>query len=108
MKILFMGTPDIAAESLEALISAGHEICAVFTRRDKPVGRKQILTAPPVKQMAEKHGIPLIIPPLSLCGDNAVMIAKAGWHMAMAGRVHDLSLSAIPRGQTIPQDWKTL
>ena len=49
MKILFMGTPDIAAESLEALISAGHEICAVFTRRDKPVGRKQILTAPPVK-----------------------------------------------------------
>ena len=58
--------------------------------------------------LAEKHGIPLIIPPLSLCGDNAVMIAKAGWHMAMAGRVHDLSLSAIPRGQTIPQDWKTL
>ena len=62
MKILFMGTPDIAAESLEALISAGHEICAVFTRRDKPVGRKQILTAPPVKQMAEKHGIPVYQP----------------------------------------------
>ena len=58
--------------------------------------------------LAERHGIPLIIPRLSLCGDNAVMIAKAGWHMAMAGRVHDLSLSAIPRGQTIPQDWKTL
>ena len=61
MKILFMGTPDIAAESLDALIKAGHEICAVFTRRDKPVGRKQILTAPPVKQMAEKtrhSGIP--------------------------------------------------
>lgn len=52
MRILFMGTPDIAAESLAALIGAGHEICAVFTRRDKPVGRKQILTAPPVKQLA--------------------------------------------------------
>lgn len=62
MKILFMGTPDIAAESLEALISAGHEICAVFTRRDKPVGRKQILTAPPVKQLAEQHGIPVYQP----------------------------------------------
>ena len=62
MKILFMGTPDIAAESLEALIGAGHEICAVFTRRDKPVGRKQILTAPPVKQLAEQHGIPVYQP----------------------------------------------
>lgn len=59
-------------------------------------------------KLAEKHSLPLIIPRLALCGDNAVMIAKAGWHMAKAGRVHDLSLSAIPRGQTIPQDWKTL
>ena len=47
MRILFMGTPDIAAESLAALLDAGHEVCGVFTRRDKPVGRKQILTAPP-------------------------------------------------------------
>ena len=62
MKILFMGTPDIAADSLAALIAAGHEICAVFTRRDKPVGRKQILTAPPVKQLAEPHGIPVYQP----------------------------------------------
>ena len=44
MRILFMGTPDIAAESLNALIAAGYDICAVFTRADKPVGRKQILT----------------------------------------------------------------
>ena len=62
MKILFMGTPDIAAESLAALMEAGHEICAVFTRRDKPVGRKQILTAPPVKQLAVQHGIPVYQP----------------------------------------------
>ena len=33
MRILFMGTPDIAAESLAALLEAGHEVCAVFTRR---------------------------------------------------------------------------
>ena len=59
MRILFMGTPDIAAQSLAALIAAGHEICGVFTRRDKPVGRKQILTAPPVKQLAEQHGLPV-------------------------------------------------
>ncbi len=46
MRILFMGTPDIAAECLKALYAAGHDICAVYTRRDKPVGRKQVLTAP--------------------------------------------------------------
>ena len=57
MRILFMGTPDIAAESLAALIAAGHEIVGVFTRADKPVGRKQIMTAPPVKQLAQQHNI---------------------------------------------------
>ena len=62
MRILFMGTPDIAAESLAALLEAGHEVCAVFTRRDKPVGRKQILTAPPVKQLAMERGIPVYQP----------------------------------------------
>lgn len=62
MRILFMGTPDIAAESLNSLIAAGHDICAVFTRADKPVGRKQILTAPPVKQTAEANGIPVYQP----------------------------------------------
>ena len=62
MRILFMGTPDIAAESLAALLDAGHEICGVFTRRDKPVGRKQILTAPPVKQLAVEHGLSVYQP----------------------------------------------
>ena len=62
MRILFMGTPDIAADSLAALLDAGHEVCAVFTRRDKPVGRKQILTAPPVKQLAQRHDIPVYQP----------------------------------------------
>lgn len=59
MRILFMGTPDIAAESLAALMDAGHTIVGVFTRADKPVGRKQILTAPPVKQLAVQHNIPV-------------------------------------------------
>ena len=62
MRILFMGTLDIAASCLEALYAAGHEICGVYTRRDKPVGRKQILTAPPVKQAAQAHGTPVFQP----------------------------------------------
>lgn len=62
MRILFMGTPDIAAACLEALYAAGQEICGVYTRRDKPVGRKQILTAPPVKTVALAHGTPVFQP----------------------------------------------
>lgn len=62
MKILFMGTPDIAVKSLEALISHGHDICAVFTREDKPVGRKQVLTPPPVKVFALEKGIKVYQP----------------------------------------------
>ena len=62
MRLVFMGTPDIAAACLEALYAAGHEICAVYTRRDKPVGRKQVLTPPPVKQVAEAHGTPVFQP----------------------------------------------
>ena len=57
-----MGTPDIAAASLQALLDAGHTICGVFTRRDKPVGRKQVLTAPPVKQLAQQYGLPVYQP----------------------------------------------
>ena len=62
MSILFMGTPDIAAASLQALLDAGHTICGVFTRRDKPVGRRQVLTAPPVKQLAQQYGLPVYQP----------------------------------------------
>ena len=62
MRILFMGTPDIAAACLEALYAAGHEICGVYTRRDKPVGRKQVLTPPPVKTVAQAHGTPVFQP----------------------------------------------
>lgn len=74
MRILFMGTPDIAAESLAALMEAGHEICAVFTRRDKPVGRKQILTAPPVKQLALQHNIPVYQPRTLRDGSSDALI----------------------------------
>ena len=75
MRILFMGTPDIAAECLKALYAAGHDICAVYTRRDKPVGRKQVLTAPPVKEVALAHGTPVFSP--APCGTAARMKISA-------------------------------
>ena len=62
MRIVFMGTPDFAVPSLQALIGAGHDVCAVYTQPDKPQGRKQILTAPPVKTLALEHDIPVFQP----------------------------------------------
>ena len=46
MRIVFMGTPDFAVISLQALLDAGHDVCGVFSQPDKPVGRHQGKTAP--------------------------------------------------------------
>ena len=63
MRIVFMGTPDFAVPSLEGLIRAGHTVCGVFCQPDKPVGRHQNkLQAPPVKQTALAHNIPVFQP----------------------------------------------
>ena len=62
MKIIFMGTPDFAAASLEALIDSRHEIQAVVTQPDKPKGRKGELTPSPVKVVAEEKGIKVYQP----------------------------------------------
>ena len=61
-KILFWGTPEFTLPSLEALIENGYNITAVITNPDEPVGRKQLLTAPPGKVVAEKRGIPALQP----------------------------------------------
>jgi len=62
MKILFMGTPDFAVPSLQALIEAGHEIVGVFTQPDKPKNRGMKLQPPPVKVVALDHDIPVFQP----------------------------------------------
>jgi methionyl-tRNA formyltransferase len=59
MRLIFMGTPEFAVPSLRKLIEAGHEIIAVFTQPDRPVGRKQVVTAPPIKVFAAEHGLPI-------------------------------------------------
>mgnify|MGYP001589636530 CR=1 FL=1 len=63
LNIIFMGTPEFAVPSLQKLIEEPlFDIKAVYTQPDKPVGRKQILTAPPVKVLAESKGIPVFQP----------------------------------------------
>lgn len=59
MKILYLGTPDFAVKPLEKLIEKGYNVVGVVTNKDKPVGRKQVLTPPPVKVFAEKNSIPV-------------------------------------------------
>jgi methionyl-tRNA formyltransferase len=61
-KIVFMGTPDFSVPILKRLIMDGYEVIAVVTQPDRPVGRKKILTAPPVKVEAQSHGIPVLQP----------------------------------------------
>ena len=57
MKLVFCGTPSFAVPTLEALLAAGHEIALVVSQPDRPVGRSQQLTAPPVKQVALASGL---------------------------------------------------
>ena len=55
-KIIFMGTPDFSTKVLEMLI-AEHDVIAVVTQPDRPVGRKKVMTPPPVKKVALEHDI---------------------------------------------------
>jgi methionyl-tRNA formyltransferase len=62
LRLVFCGTPQFAVPTLEALIAAGHEIALVVTQPDRPVGRKQVLTAPPVKLTALSQGLEVTQP----------------------------------------------
>lgn len=62
MKVLFMGTPEIAATILKAIINSKHEVVGVVTQEDKPKGRGKTLAAPPVKEVALEHGIEVFQP----------------------------------------------
>ena len=62
MKILFMGTPDFAEKSLEAVYNAGHEIIGVVTNPDRPKGRGMKLEASPVKKYAESKNLKIYQP----------------------------------------------
>ncbi|WGW13787.1 methionyl-tRNA formyltransferase [Saxibacter everestensis] len=60
MRLIFAGTPEVALPSLNVLAESAHDVVAVLTRPDAPVGRKRILTASPVKARAIELGIPVV------------------------------------------------
>lgn len=62
MKIVYFGTPEIAASQLEAIISAGYDVAAVVTTPDRPAGRGKQMHASEVKECALRHGLPVLQP----------------------------------------------
>ena len=77
MRIVFMGTPDFAVPSLQALLEEGKDqVCAVFTQPDKPKGRGYVLTPPPVKELAVQHDI-AVLQPNTLRTEEAFSSLKA-------------------------------
>ena len=76
MRIVFMGTPDFAVPCLQRLLEDGHEVPAVFTQPDRPVGRHAVLTPPPVKQLALSHGIPVYQPTKMRDGTVAALLRE--------------------------------
>lgn len=88
MRVLYMGTPDIAAECLKALLDADIDVVAVFTQPDRPKGRGMKLTPSPVKVLAEERGIPVHQPTkLRKCHDLLAEIDPELIVVAAYGRI---------------------
>jgi methionyl-tRNA formyltransferase len=99
-KIVFMGTPHFSVPSLKALQSAGHEIALVVTQPDRPKGRGRKVEAPPVKQTAQKLGLPVIQPATLRNEDTrqALQATAADFFIVVAfGQILRESVLSMPR-----------
>ena len=102
MRLVFMGTPDFAAASLEALLRSDDSVVGVVTQPDRPKGRGHILTPSPVKLLAQREQIPLLQP--FKTKEPEFLHALAGWKpdliaVAAFGRIlPPVILSLPPRG----------
>jgi len=101
MRMLFMGTAEFAVPSLISLLQAGHDVTGVVTQPDKPVGRKKILQASPVKQYALEHGLP-VYQPERLRRDKSFLDQVRGMELdvvtyAAYGQILPPSFLEIPR-----------
>ncbi len=99
MRLVFMGTPDFASASLEALLRSDNSVVGVVTQPDRPKGRGQILTPSPVKLLAQRAQIPLL-QPLKM-KDPEFLQALAGWKpdliaVAAFGRILPPAILSLP------------
>lgn len=98
-RVLFMGTPQISKGCLEQLIKDEYNVVGVFTREDKPTGRKQILTPPPVKTYAIENNIP-VYQPKNLKGEWANTIKEIAPDLIVVvayGRILPKEIIEIPQ-----------
>jgi methionyl-tRNA formyltransferase len=77
MRIVFMGTPEFAVPSLEALLKSDDQVVGIVTQPDRPKGRGQVLTPPPIKLIAQREGIPFLQPVKIRVPE--FLTALAGW-----------------------------
>ena len=101
MRVVFMGSPDFAVPSLEALL-AQHEVVLVVTQPDKPAGRGSKLTAPPVKVVAERAGVEVYQPASARKPEVAERLRATGAELGVVvayGKILPRAvLEAFPRG----------
>jgi methionyl-tRNA formyltransferase len=101
MRLVFMGSPDFAVPSLEALL-ARHEVALVVTQPDKPAGRGARLTPPPVKVVAERAGVPVLQPASARRPEVAEALRATGAELGVVvayGKILPRAvLEAFPRG----------
>src|SRR6185295_4061738 len=99
MRIVFMGTPEFAAPSLEALLTSEDQVVGIVTQPDRPKGRGQTLTASPIKQIALREGIPLLQP--VKMKDPAFLAALQSWRpdfiaVTAFGRILPPAILSLP------------
>ncbi|MCX6352855.1 MAG: methionyl-tRNA formyltransferase [Bacteroidetes bacterium] len=99
VKIVFMGTPDFAVPSLEVLVQHGYPVSAVITAPDKPAGRGLQMQSSPVKQAAERLGIPVLQPEKLKNPDflNQLKAINADLFIVVAFRMLPEVVWAMPR-----------
>ena len=100
MNIIFMGTPEFAVPTLKALIESNHKVVGVFTQPDKAVGRKQVLTAPPVKVCAMENGIPVFQPTTLKTADAEELISSLNPDVMVVvayGKILPVNILSIPK-----------
>ena len=100
MKIVFMGTPDFAVGTLEAIIEAGHEVVLVVTQPDKPKGRSGALQFTPVKECALAHGIEVFQPVKIRLEENVEFLKKYDadiFVVAAFGQILPKSILEMPK-----------
>lgn len=97
MKLVFLGTPEFAVPSLEALAEAGHQVLAVYTQPDRPAGRKQELKAPPVKEAALRLGLEVRQPErIRHCVDELAAMKPDAMAVVGYGQIIPPSIIDIP------------